>query len=88
METHTPPPAADARAATPRDTRVRLNRMERWLREHAPTLTRAGHGPALVRLHGLFELAFKAEHADYLAGELRDLQSTARADAGPPRLHA
>ena len=62
---------------TPRDTRVRLNRMERWLREHSAALTDAGHGPTLVRLVGLFELAFKADHADFLAGELRGLQSTA-----------
>ena len=45
--------------------------MERWLREHSAALTDAGHGPALVRLCGLFELAFKTEHADYLAAEMR-----------------
>ena len=54
---------------------MRLNRMERWLREHAPALTGAGHGAALVRLRGLFELAFTADHADYLAGEIRDLHT-------------
>ena len=68
---------------TPRDTRVRLNRMERWLREHSAALTDAGHGPALVRLCGLFELAFKTEHADYLAAEIEGLGSPPPAPAAP-----
>ena len=78
-----PAPLRDTtREETPRDTRVRLNRMDRWLCEHTPALTDAGHGPALVRLRGLFELASTTDHADYLAGELRDLAVLA------PRLDA
>lgn len=55
-------------AETPRQTRLRLNRMEAWAAKHADTL-----GPDAVRLRALFELAVTADHADFLAGELRDL---------------
>lgn len=78
-EARTSPTPRDAE--TPRQTRARLNRMERWLREHAEALTDGGHGPALVRLRGFFELAFTTEHADYLADEIRDLHRRA---AGNP----
>lgn len=62
---------------TPRETRLRLNRLERSVRDHAPALTDAGHGPALVRLRGLFELAHTEAHADFLAGELDALLAAA-----------
>ena len=87
MDALTPPPAlgadvsADAPAPTPRETRTRLNRMECWLREQTPALTDAGHGAALVRLRALFELAYTAEHADYLAAELHALRHILTADA-------
>lgn len=67
---------------TPRETRLRLNRLERWVRDHVAALTDAGHGPALVRLRGLFEWAITREHADYLADEIRDL--TRHVPAGHP----
>lgn len=51
---------------TPRGTRIRLNRMERWCARHAPAL-----GPEAVRLRALFEVAYLPEHADFLAAELR-----------------
>ena len=57
---------------TPRQTRLRLNKMERWCQTNAADL-----GPAAVRLRGLFELAHKPEHADYLEGELRELATSA-----------
>ncbi len=53
---------------TPRETRRRLNQMERWVERHASFL-----GPEAVRLRALFEVAFTTAHADHLAGELRDL---------------
>ncbi len=52
----------------PRDTRLRLNRMESWTARHASAL-----GVDAVRLRALFEVAVTAEHADFLAAELRDL---------------
>ena len=62
------PPAKDARS--PREVRIQLNQMDRWCQKNAHRL-----GPAAVRLRGLFEVACTAEHADYLAGEIRDLAS-------------
>ena len=53
---------------TPRDVRHQLNKMERWCQKHAAQL-----GPAAVKLRGMFEVAHTAEHAEYLAGEIRDL---------------
>ena len=53
---------------TPRDVRLQLGKMERWCMDNAARL-----GPAAVRLRALFEVAETAEHADYLAGEIRDL---------------
>lgn len=53
---------------TPRDTRIRLNKMEAWCERNAEAL-----GPAAVRLRGLFEVASKPDHADYLAEEIRAL---------------
>ncbi len=63
-------------APTPRETRLKLNRLERWTRDHSEALAAAGFGPALVRLRGLFELAFTAEHADYLEEEIASLRTT------------
>ena len=53
---------------TPRQTRIRLNKMERWCQKNAAAL-----GPAGVKLRGLFELAHKPQHADYLEAELREV---------------
>ena len=44
--------------------------MERWCARNADRL-----GPAAVRLRALFEFAETAEHADCLAGEIRELAS-------------
>ena len=65
---------------TPRETRIRLNKMERWCEKNAARL-----GPAAVRLRGLFEVAREPWHADYLEGEIRDLatQSDLVAEAQP-----
>ena len=60
------PPPKDARS--PREVRIQLNKMDRWCQKNARQL-----GPAAVRLRGLFEVAYTAEHADYLAGEIRAL---------------
>ena len=57
----TPPP-------TPRDTRLRINRMEAWCARHAAAL-----GPDAVRLRALFEMAYRPDHADFLAAEIREL---------------
>ena len=54
-------------APTPRDVRHRLNRMERYAERHADAL-----GPRAVYFRSLFEVAVTAEHADFLAAELRD----------------
>lgn len=56
---------------TPRETRRRLDRMERWAERHAEAI-----GPAAVRLRGLFEVAVTPAHADFLAAELRDLAAS------------
>ena len=60
METAPPP--------TPRETRHRLNQMERWCERNAPSL-----GPAAARLRGLFEVAHTPAHADFLAAEIREI---------------
>ena len=58
----------ETRHPTPRETRLRLNKMEAWAAQHAAAL-----GPDAVRLRALFEVAVTADHADFLAAELRDL---------------
>ena len=51
---------------TPRETRLHLNRLEAWAARHAADL-----GPDAVRLRALFEVAVTADHAAFLAAELR-----------------
>lgn len=64
--------------ATARETRLRLNRMEAWAARHADAL-----GLEAVRLRALFEHAVTADHADFLAGELRDLARRHALARGP-----
>lgn len=52
---------------TPRRTRLRLNRLERWFRTHADRFTPEDR----VHFRALFELAEKPHHADLLAEALR-----------------
>ncbi|WP_420455752.1 hypothetical protein [Rubrivirga sp.] len=61
-------PTDPAPRPTPRDARIQLNKMERWCERNADRL-----GAAAVRLRALFEVAHTPEHADYLAGEIREL---------------
>ena len=64
---------------TPRQIRHRLNKMESWCERNADRL-----GPAAVRLRALFELATTAEHADYLAADIRELAARlSTCDAAP-----
>ena len=53
-------------APTPRETRHRLNRMERWCEANAAAL-----GPRVVHVRALFEVAEKPWHADHIAALLR-----------------
>ena len=71
-------PSVDA-GETPRQIRHRLNKMESWCERNADRL-----GPSAVRLRALFELASTAEHADYLAAEIREVAARLPArDAAP-----
>lgn len=53
---------------TPRDTRLRLNRMERWFRKHTDRFT--PEDQVFMRL--AFEYAEKPHDADVVAQALRD----------------
>ena len=61
---------------TPRETRLRLNRLEAWCARNPAAL-----GPRAVYLRSLFEVAVTAEHADFLAGELREVAEPTDSDA-------
>ena len=65
---------------TPRDVRHRLNKMERYAERHA-----AGLGPRVVFVRSLFEVAVTADHADFLAAEIREALGT---PAQPSPSHA
>lgn len=52
---------------TPRNVRHRLNKMERYAERHAAEI-----GPRAVYLRSLFEVALTADHADFIAAEIRD----------------
>ena len=54
-------------APTPRQTRIRLNRLEQYAERHAAAL-----GPRVVFVRSLFEVAVTAGHADFIAAEIRD----------------
>lgn len=56
---------------TPRDVRRRLNEMEAWAERRTSLL-----GDRAVYIRSLFEVAVTAEHADFLAAELRDLAAS------------
>ena len=73
----------DPATRSPRDIRIQLGKMERWCMDHADRI-----GPAAVRLRGLFEVARTAEHADYLAGEIRELAATDFASSAPAHSHS
>ena len=47
--------------------------MERWAERNANRWTDAGHGPKVLYLRSLFEIAYTADHADCIADELRAL---------------
>ena len=69
-------------APTPRDTRLRLNKLEAWCAANAAAL---GDRAPFVR--SLFEVAQTPEHAAFIEGELRE--STGRAAATEaPAAHA
>ena len=51
---------------TPREVRHRLNQMERYVMKNTELFSMD-----IVRLRGLFELAYKPEHVDYLAEQIR-----------------
>ena len=70
-------------APTPRDVRHRLNRMERYAERHA-----ADFGPRVVFIRSLFEVAYTADHADFLAAEIRETLATNTAPAQPSPSHA
>lgn len=53
---------------TPRDVRLRLNKMERYAERHADAL-----GDRAVYVRSLFEVAVTANHADHIAAEIRSL---------------
>lgn len=75
MEITTPP--------TPRDVRHRLNKMERYAERHA-----ADFGPRIVYLGALLEVAYKAEHADFIAAEIRESLATSEPTPQPSPSHA
>ena len=68
---------------TPRDVRHRLNKMERYAERHA-----ADFGPRVVFIRSLFEVAYTAAHADYLAAEIRETLATKKNSAHPSPSHA
>ena len=69
--------------STPRDVRHRLNKMERYAQRHA-----ADFGPRVVFIRSLFEVAFTADHADFLAAEIRETLAARTASPQPAPSHA
>ncbi|MGB3544189.1 hypothetical protein [Rubrivirga sp.] len=70
-------------APTPRETRFRLNQMERYVRRHADDF-----GPRIVYIDSLLEVAYKSDHADFIAAEIREALATNAAPPQPSPAHA